>query len=163
MAILDVLVYPDPRLRCETEPVEVFGKELKKLISDMRETMCAHNGVGLAAPQVGLPLKLVVIEWEGERCALANPRILEMSGSEKKDEGCLSFPGVFEQIERPTSVRVAYQDEDGAEVERTIEGFPARIFAHEIDHLNNTLLIDRISPLKRAFLKKKMTRKANKQ
>lgn len=163
MAILDVLVYPDPRLREETTDVDDFGPELRRLIADMRETMLAAHGVGLAAPQVGVPKRIAVIEWEGHRFAIVNPEIVEQSGTARKDEGCLSFPGIYEDVERPDHVRVKYRDEDGAEQETDADGFLARIFAHEIDHLSGRLLIDNISPLKRTFLKKKMERRAKSQ
>ncbi|MDR0648822.1 MAG: peptide deformylase [Synergistaceae bacterium] len=160
MAILDVLVYPDPALRAMAEEVTVFDGKLKKLVSDMYETMYLSKGVGLAAPQAGIPIRLVVIDWEGARYALVNPRITEAEGAERAEEGCLSFPGIYEEIERPSKIRVAYQDEDGAPHDTVIEGFLARVFCHEIDHLEATLMIDRLSRLKQAFIKKKMERKA---
>lgn len=160
MAILDVLVYPDPKLREETVRVETFDADLRRLISDMRETMYAAKGVGLAAPQVGVNKRVAVIEWEDARFALVNPVIVEQEGEERRDEGCLSFPGIYEDVTRPTKVRAIYQDEEGVEHDVTVEGFLARIFSHEIDHLDQRLLIDNLSPMKRAFLKKKMGRKA---
>ncbi|MDR1019896.1 MAG: peptide deformylase [Synergistaceae bacterium] len=160
MAILDVLVYPDPALRVVAEEVTVFDDKLKKLVSDMSETMYLSKGVGLAAPQVGVSMRLVVIDWEGARYALVNPRITEEEGMERAEEGCLSFPGIYEEIERPGKIRVAYQDEDGIPHDEAIEGFLARVFCHEIDHLDAKLMIDRLSRLKRTFIKKKMERKA---
>jgi peptide deformylase len=160
MAILDVLVYPDPALRVVAEGVAVFDDKLKKLISDMYETMYLSKGVGLAAPQVGIPIRLVVIDWEGAKYTLVNPQITEEEGMERADEGCLSFPGIYEEIARPSKIRVAYQDEGGAQHDEAVEGFLARVFCHEIDHLDAKLMIDRLSRLKRAFIKKKMERKA---
>jgi len=160
MAVLEVLVYPNPALRATTRAVTEFDDALKKLVSDMWETMYLSNGVGLAAPQVGEPLRLVVIDWDGNRYVLANPEIVEAEGAVKCDEGCLSFPGIYEEVLRPDKIRVRYRDEHGEEHDETIEGFLARVFAHEIDHLNGKLLIDHLSPLKRTFLKKKMSRKA---
>lgn len=160
MSILDVKVYPDPVLRETSQDVDLFDDELRRLIADMRETMLASNGVGLAAPQVGVLKKIAVIEWEKERHALINPKIIEAEGTNRRDEGCLSFPGVYEDVERPERVRVAYQDEHGEHREIEAEGFLARIFAHEIDHLGGKLLIDQLSPLKRTFIRKKMARKA---
>jgi peptide deformylase len=160
MAVLDVLVYPDPALRVVAEEVAEFDDKLKKLISDMWETMYLSKGIGLAAPQVGIPARVVVIDWEGNRHALVNPRITEEHGEERAEEGCLSFPGIFEEITRPNKIKVLYQDEDGIGHEEEIEGFLARVFCHEIDHLDAKLMIDRLSRLKRAFIKKKMERKA---
>ncbi|MDL2263229.1 peptide deformylase [Synergistaceae bacterium OttesenSCG-928-I11] len=160
MAVLEVLVYPNTALRQEAICVSEFDDKLKKLINDMRETMYAANGVGLAAPQVGIPQKLVVIDWNGNRYVLVNPRIVEQEGEERREEGCLSFPGIYEEVARPEKIRVLYQDENGDEHDETIEGFLARVFAHEIDHLECKLMIDHLSPLKRTFLRKKMERKA---
>jgi peptide deformylase len=160
MAVLDVLVYPDPALRVMAEEVAEFDDKLRKLISDMWETMYLSKGIGLAAPQVGIPARVVVIDWEGNRHALVNPRITEAEGEERAEEGCLSFPGIFEEITRPNKIKVLYRDEDGIEHEDEIEGFLARVFCHEIDHLDAKLMIDRLSRLKRAFIKKKMERTA---
>lgn len=160
MAVLDVIVYPNHALRNETSEVSEFDEDLKKLANDMRETMYLSNGVGLAAPQVGIPKKLVVIDWDGNRYTLINPCILESEGEDRRAEGCLSFPGIYEDVTRPEKIRVTYRDEDGEEHDEVIEGFLARVFAHEIDHLESKLLIDHLSPLKRTFLRKKMERKA---
>lgn len=160
MAILKVLTFPNTSLRAETQPVTVFDDKLKRLASDMRETMLAHKGVGLAAPQIGIDKKLIVVEWEEHRFTMANPEIIAQEGSVSADEGCLSFPGIYESVSRPSIVTVSYQDENGEPREITGEGFLARIFAHEIDHLGGRLLIDNLSPLKRTFLRKKMERRA---
>jgi len=160
MAILDILVYPDPALRNECAEVTEFDDKIKKLVSDMFETMYSAKGVGLAAPQVGVPIKLFVAEWEGERHVVVNPLIMEAEGSEKCDEGCLSFPGIYEEVARPNKVRVMYRDENGDARDETVEGFLARVYAHETDHLNGKLLIDHLSALKRTFLRKKMDKKA---
>ena len=160
MAVLDILVYPNAALKAKTRPVEAFGDELKKTIADMKETMYLANGVGLAAPQVGDDRRLIVIDWQENRYVLVNPEILESEGEERCEEGCLSFPGIYEQVTRPNRIRVRYQDEEGEWHDEVIEGFLARVFAHEIDHLDGRLLIDNLSPLKRTFLRKKMERKA---
>jgi peptide deformylase len=159
MALLDVLVYPNPALRVTAENVTEFDGKLRKLLSDMLETMYFSKGVGLAAPQVGVPLRVVVIDWESNRYQLVNPRIIEEGGEEKAEEGCLSFPGIYEEITRPNKIRALYQDENGEAHDEVIEGFLARVFCHEIDHLDAKLMIDRLSGLKRAFIKKKMERK----
>jgi peptide deformylase len=163
MALLEVLAYPHPALRIPAEPVTEFDDKLRKLISDMWETMYFSKGIGLAAPQVGVSLRVVVIDWEGERYPLVNPRIIEEEGEERCEEGCLSFPGIYEEISRPLRIRVQYQDEAGDEYDEVIDGFLARVFSHEIDHLDAKLMIDHLSPLKRTFLKKKMERKAREQ
>jgi peptide deformylase len=159
MALLEVLVYPNPALRVVAEKVTGFDDKLRKLISDMWETMYLSKGVGLAAPQVGVPLRIVVIDWENNRYLLVNPQIVEEEGEERCEEGCLSFPGIYEEVTRPNKIRVIYQDETGLEHDEVIEGFLARVFLHEVDHLDARLLIDHLSPLKRTFLKKKMERK----
>jgi peptide deformylase len=160
MAVLNVLEYPDPVLREAASEVTEFGKDLKKLIVDMWETMYASKGVGLAAPQVGTPLRLFVADWEGNRRVMANPAIMEAEGAEKAEEGCLSFPGVYEEVTRPSKIRIVYFDENGERRDEIVEGYLARVFSHETDHLNGKLLIDSLSALKRAFIRKKMSKKA---
>jgi peptide deformylase len=160
MAILNVLEYPDPALREATSEVSEFGDKLKKLVADMWETMYLSKGVGLAAPQVGRPLKLFVADWEGHRRVAANPSIVETEGAEKVDEGCLSFPGIYEEVIRPAKIRIIYWDENGRRHDETADGYLARVFAHETDHLNGKLLIDNLSALKRAFIRKKMSKKS---
>lgn len=160
MAVLDVLTYPNPVLREKTRKVTEFDFKLLKLIADMRDTMYFSNGIGLAAPQVGHAIRLVVLDWEGHKYVLINPEILESEGEEICEEGCLSFPGIFENVTRPNKIRVRYTKDDWKEYEEVIEGFLARVFCHEIDHLNSKLLIDHLSPLKRTFLKKRMDRKS---
>jgi peptide deformylase len=160
MAMLDVLIYPDPALRAEASEVTDWDDGLKKLIIDMWETMYVSKGVGLAAPQVGVPKRLIVIEYEGERFVLINPSIMEEEGSERAEEGCLSFPGIYESVSRPSRIRVVYWDEAGELRDEVIEGFLARVFAHEIDHLSGRLFIDRLSSLKKGFIRKKMERQA---
>jgi peptide deformylase len=159
MAVLNVLEYPDPALRKATSEVSEFGDALKKLVTDMWETMYLSKGVGLAAPQVGRPVKLFVADWEGNRRVVANPSIVEAEGAERVDEGCLSFPGIYEEVTRPTKIRIIYSDENGERHDETAEGYLARVFVHETDHLNGKLLIDNFSALKRAFIRKKMSKK----
>lgn len=159
MAVLNVLEYPDPALRAATSEVDEFGDRLKKLVTDMWETMYLSKGVGLAAPQVGRPVKLFVADWEGNRRVVANPIIVETEGAERVDEGCLSFPGIYEEVTRPSKIRIVYYDENGKRHEETAEGYLARVLSHETDHLNGKLFIDNLSALKRAFIRKKMSRK----
>lgn len=165
MAILEVRTYPDPVLRAPTTMVTDFGESLQTLIADMRETMEAYNGVGLAAPQVGISLQIAVISWEEHQCVLINPKLTLPEGVEtiRQEEGCLSFPEIFVEVTRPTLVEVDYVDEKGLPRHLKAEGFLARIVCHELEHLNATLLIDNVTPLKRAFLKKKMARAKKKE
>jgi len=159
MAILDVLVFPNPVLREPAAKVTEFDNDLKRLVSDMWETMYLSKGVGLAAPQIGRLQKLFVSDWEGNKRVVINPEIVETEGMEINEEGCLSFPGIYEEVKRPSRVRIRYQDENGELHEDTVEGHLARIYSHESDHLNGKLLIDHLSALKRTFLRKKMSRK----
>ena len=159
MAILDILLFPNPALREPASEVTEFGDDLRRLVYDMWETMYLSKGVGLAAPQVGVPKKLLVCDWEGERRVVINPEIVEAAGAEKGDEGCLSFPGVYEEVTRPARVRVLYRDENGERRDEVAEGYLARVYSNETDHLNARLLIDHLSARKRAFLRKKMGRR----
>jgi peptide deformylase len=160
MAILSILEYPNPALRENASEVTAFGEDLRKLLTDMWETMYMSKGVGLAAPQVGIPLKLFVADWEGNRRVMANPMIMEAEGAEKAQEGCLSFPGIYEEVSRPAKIRIIYFDENGSHCDESVEGYLARVLSHETDHLNGKLLIDGLSALKRAFIRKKMSKKA---
>lgn len=160
MSVRKVCVYPDPVLREPTEEVTSFDEELKSLADEMLETMYASDGIGLAGPQVGISKKIAVIEYKGEKYVLINPVIFEREGAIIVEEGCLSFPGIYEKVEAPELIKVEYQDVNGDHFEKDVEGFLACVFSHEIDHLNGKLLIDRVSPLKRQFLKKKLAKQA---
>lgn len=160
MSVMKIYLYPDPVLREETQTVTEFGEELDKLASDMFETMQAADGVGLAAPQVGVPKKMVVIDYHGEQYVLINPEISGEGACAAIEEGCLSFPGIYEVVESPQSFHLKYQNTKGETCEADIEGFLACIISHEIDHINGKLLIDRVSPLKRQFIKKKIAKRA---
>ncbi len=161
MAILPIRVYPDPVLRVRCPKVESFDRELKRLASDMIETMHAAPGVGLAAPQVGVEQRLAVVDVSvgKDRSALkvlVNPEVVEENGREVDTEGCLSIPGVNEKVARPTSLRVVAQDLDGAEVEIEAEDFEARAICHEIDHLNGVLFVDHLRGLRRDRIKRQL-------
>lgn len=160
MSVKKICVYPDPVLRDQTIEITSFGEELAELVSDMWETMYVFDGIGLAGPQVGVSQKIAVIDYNGEKYVLINPLILEKKGSKIVEEGCLSFPGIYEKVESPEYIRVKWQNETGVSQEREIDGFLACVFSHEIDHLNGRLLIDRVSPLKRQFMKKKLAKLA---
>ena len=160
MSVRKICVYPDPVLREPTEEITLFDEELMMIVNDMWETMHVSDGIGLAGPQVGLAKKIAVIEYNGEKYVLINPIILERKELNTVEEGCLSFPGIYEKVESPEYIKVRYYDEKGELFEKEIEGFLACVFSHEIDHLNGKLLIDRVSPLKRQFLKKKIAKQA---
>ena len=163
MSLLTVRVYPDPSLRKPAREVTVFDRDLSAFIHDLWETMLAFDGVGLAASQVGVDLSVCVISWKENRLILVNPRIVHAEGEQVGDEGCLSFPGIFEKIKRPLRVRAEAQDGDGKPVSIDAEGFLARALCHEIDHLKGRLMIDHLSPLKREIVRKKLLKRAREE
>lgn len=156
MARLEVRIMGDPVLRTKAQPVETITDEMRRLVRDMFETMYAEEGVGLAAPQVGISDRIIVIDphVEGvEPLALVNPEILDASKeTEKSEEGCLSIPGLRDLVERSARVRVRGLTPEGELREVEAEGLLARILQHEVDHLDGILFIDRVSPLKRKLL-----------
>jgi peptide deformylase len=149
VSILDIRVLGDPVLRKETTPVKEITDELRKLIADMFETMYASEGIGLAAPQVGRTERLAVVDVDGAKYTLINPEILEKSGSDKSEEGCLSIPNIYGDVVRPMTVTVRAMNEDGAQYEITADELLGRCLQHEIDHLDGKLFIDYLSMLKR--------------
>jgi peptide deformylase len=163
MAILDILHFPDPRLRNKAKPVTEVTDELRELIDDMFETMYEAPGIGLASIQVNVPLRVIVVdvtEDRSEPLALINPEILSKEGVEEMDEGCLSVPGVYETVQRADRVRVRYLDRDGNSVERDAEGLLAVCIQHEIDHLDGKLFVDYLSNLKRQRIRKKLEKES---
>ena len=144
MAIRNILKDEDPALRKVCRPVTEFNERLWQLLDDMAETMYAAPGVGLAAPQIGILRRYCVIDVGDGLIELINPVITAMSGSQIGNEGCLSVPDRYEEVERPMTVTVRAQDRNGNNIEITAEGFKARAFCHEIDHLDGTLYIDRV-------------------
>jgi peptide deformylase len=151
VTILDIRVLGDPLLRQETKPVAAVTDELRRLIDDMFETMHAAKGIGLAAPQVGRLERIAVVDLEsGKRpITLVNPEIVSGEGSAKSEEGCLSIPDVFGDVERPADVVVRALDREGKPFEMPASELLARCFQHEIDHLHGKLFIDYLSVLKR--------------
>ena len=153
---LKVRLLGDPVLRAKAEPVAQITAEHKALIEDMYETMYAEEGVGLAAPQVGISERIIVVDPhddETPRFALINPRVIEFGEeAERGEEGCLSIPGLKDLVERPYSVIVEGTTPEGETRRIEAEGLLARILQHEIDHLDGVLFIDRLSPLKRKFV-----------
>lgn len=149
----DLTLYPAPVLRRPAAPIEAFDEGLKATVAAMLRRMYASHGVGLAAPQVGLKQRLLVLNPSGDpkdtagELVLVNPRITALQGEETLyEEGCLSFPGIYAEVRRPESCTVSAQDVDGKPFEATYEGFVARIIQHEVDHLEGVLLVDRMSP-----------------
>ena len=151
MTILDIRVLGDPVLRKPTAAVIDVTDELRKLIANMFETMYAAEGIGLAAPQVGRNERVAVVDVEGSKFTLINPRIISTQGTrkEKAEEGCLSIPDIYGDVERPFTVTIRAMNENGEDYEATGTELLGRCFQHEIDHLDGKLFIDYLSPLKR--------------
>ena len=149
MSILDIRVLGDPILREETKPVDAITEELRTLARDMFETMHVAKGIGLAAPQVGRSERMAVVEVDEHRLVIINPEIVAGEGKDKAEEGCLSIPDVYGDVERPAKVRVRATDLDGKTFEVEAEGLLGRCLQHEIDHLHGKLFIDYLSVLKR--------------
>ena len=150
MSLLDIHVLGSPVLRQETTPVAGITDELRRLIDDMFETMYAAKGIGLAAPQVGRTERVAVVDVDDEQIVLINPEIVERGDeSEKAEEGCLSIPDVYGDVQRPGRVVVRALDRDGNPFEREATGLLARCFQHEIDHLHGRLFIDHLSVIRR--------------
>lgn len=161
MAVLKILEYPDKRLRTRAKPVERVTDELRKLAADMLETMYAAPGVGLAATQVDVHKRLLVMdasENKDQPRVLINPEIVAKEGCAPGEEGCLSVPGVTDIVERATRIRVRALDRDGRPIEFEAEGLVAVCVQHEIDHLDGKLFVDYLSELKRQRLKKRATK-----
>lgn len=160
MAALQILKYPDARLHTIAKPVEVFDDALRKLVSAMAETMYEAPGIGLAATQVDVHQRVIVIdvsETKNQLKVFINPEILD-SGGEKRvyEEGCLSVPGIYEEVERPASVRVRALDEHGKPFELQADGLLAVCLQHEIDHLNGRVFVQYLSRLKQTRIRTKM-------
>lgn len=159
MARLAILEFPDPRLRTRAQPVTRFDAALSQLIDDMFETMYAAPGIGLAATQVDVHQRLIVIdisEAHDQPEVFINPEILAREGKEKMEEGCLSVPAIFEDVERAAKVRVRAQDRHGQVFERELDGLLAVCLQHEIDHLEGKLFVDYLSMLKRDRIRRKL-------
>ena len=157
MALLDVRLYGDPMLRRKAAHVREVTPELRRVIVDMIETMYHEAGIGLAAPQVGIPYRLLVMDdGKGGARALINPIITGRSGSVVDEEGCLSLPGIFGDVERSKLVTVQATDEDGRPFDLDAAGLQARVIQHEMDHLEGVLFIDLLSPVARDRIKKRI-------
>lgn len=163
MALLKIVHYPEPVLLTVGKPVENFDEDLKRLVSDMFETMYSAKGVGLAAPQVAVSQRLFVMdcsggEEESEKIALINPEIIHVEGEQYGDEGCLSFPGLYQKVQRSLRTIVRAQDVEGNHFELDIEDLPARCVLHETDHCDGIVFLDRMTTLKRQLAKQKIKR-----
>ena len=166
--IRTILHYPDARLREVGARVETFDAAFKELVDDMAETMYAAPGIGLAATQIGVPLQLFVVDIASDDepsdlRVFANPEFLEREGDVKFNEGCLSFPGATESIERAARVKVRAQDRDGKTFEIEADGLLAIALQHEYDHLQGVLMIDHLGPLKKRVLHRKMAKRSGDQ
>ena len=159
MAKLNILEFPDPRLTTVATAVETFDNELKKLVEDMTETMYSANGIGLAATQVNVHKRLLVLdvsEDQDQPRVYINPEILSQSGEQTHEEGCLSVPGIYANMKRAENITVKAQDIEGNSFEEQLEELHAVCVQHEMDHLIGRLFVDYLSPLKRNMVKKKL-------
>jgi peptide deformylase len=162
MALLNILEYPDPRLRKVAAPVGAVTPEIQKLVRDMAETMYAAPGVGLAATQVDVHKRVIVIDISQTRDELRvfiNPEIVATDGEAENEEGCLSVPGYYDRVTRAAAITVRAQDEDGRSFELETDGLLAVCVQHEMDHLLGRVFVDRLSPLKRARLSARLRKK----
>lgn len=146
MTILEIVKHPDPILTAPCKEVTVFNEELGKLLDDMHETMVENDGVGIAAPQVGRSIRAAIVDFDEEQdvIEMINPVVTATGGEDTDVEGCLSFPGLFGEVERPFYVRIEAQERDGSLYELEAEGYEARAIQHEIDHLNGILFDSKI-------------------
>ena len=163
MTVLPILVYGDARLEAVNEPVEDFGEELGSLIEDLFDTGWNAPGLGLAAPQIGINLRIATIDPSvgkdpNARMVLANPEIISHRGGARLEEGCLSFPGLFTTIQRPTTLRVRAQDESGRWCEVDAEGLLAQAICHEVDHLDGILLVHHLRGMKRRLFMRRVVK-----
>ena len=161
MARLAIIEFPDPRLRTVAKPVEAVDKRIRQLIDDMFETMYEAPGIGLAATQVDVHLRLLVLDVSEDNTqpmVFINPEILSAEGSQVYQEGCLSVPGIYADIERANSICVRALDRDGQSFEISTEGLLAVCIQHEMDHLAGKVFVDYLSPLKRELAKKKLAK-----
>lgn len=159
MAIRKIIYLPDARLRQPSTEISCFDERLQLLIDDMFETMYQAQGVGLAAPQIGINLRLSVVDVSGDgsqQLVLVNPEIIHAEGLAPYQEGCLSVPGAYEQVMRAERVTMRAQDRHGAYYEMSADGLLGECFQHEIDHLNGKLFVDLLSPLKRSIARRRM-------
>lgn len=167
MAVLEILKYPHPLLKRPSEKIDRINEETRKLIQDMIETMYHSNGIGLAACQIGIPRRIIVldvspIDPQRNLFAMINPEVISEEGEIDHEEGCLSVPDCFEKVKRRERIRVKGISADGKEIEVSGEGILAFALQHEIDHLNGVLILDRVSRLKRDIYRSKLKKEKRK-
>jgi peptide deformylase len=166
MSTLDILTFPDARLRNKAKPVPAVTDEVRRIVDDMFETMYAAPGIGLAAIQVDVPLRVIVIDISDTKdspLCLINPEILDRQGEERMEEGCLSVPGYYEEVTRAEKIRVRALNRDGETFELDADGLLAVCIQHEIDHLDGKLFVDYVSSLKRQRIRKKLEKEQRQQ
>ena len=156
---LKIINYPDPRLKKVSKPLDAIDDSVKQLAARMFELMREHKGVGLAAPQVGKNVRLFVMNHTGDPAddrVYINPSLFEAEGSEEGEEGCLSLPGINAHVVRDKTLRIVAIDLDGKEIDQKATGYQARVWQHEFDHLNGTLITDRMGPVAKMATRKKL-------
>jgi len=166
MSTLEILTFPDTRLRNRAKPVPLVNDEIRQTVDAMFETMCQAPGIGLAAIQVNIPLRIVVVdisEQQNSPLCLINPEIFERRGQQEIDEGCLSVPGFYELVSRAETIGMRALNRDGAPFELEADGLLAVCIQHEVDHLDGKLFVDYLSPLKRQRIRKKLEKDRRQQ
>jgi peptide deformylase len=157
MAARDIVIWPEKVLNTPTEPVTAFGEKLDALLADMHDSVIKAEGIGIAANQIGVPLRVALVgKGDGTFFEIVNPEILERSGEVHLKEGCLSVPDEWEQVKRFEKVKVRFQDKAGAWHETEADGQLAHVFQHEIDHLDGTVYVSHLSNLKRTLIRERM-------
>ncbi len=152
-----IKIYPDPILRQKAAPVDIITKEILQISHEMVDTMYSYEGIGLAAPQIGISKQIIIVDYGEGPLILFNPEIIEMSKEQDEiEEGCLSLPDITVPVLRPIKIKVRFTDENNKISEINVENLAAKVFQHEIDHLNGILIIDHISPLKKAVINSKL-------
>ena len=149
---LEIVLWPDPILLSGTQPIEVVDEELRLVVGEMRRVLFEQRGVGLAAPQVGVPVRLMLVcpsGAPGDETVVLNPELVAVEGLEEGEEGCLSFPGLYGDVPRALTIEVRYQDLELRPRHMVLEGWVARIFQHELDHLNGEVFVDKMVPASR--------------
>lgn len=161
MSDRQVRVYGDPVLRVKSKPVLEMDSSVEELVDEMFEALEEEGGIGLAAPQIGVPLRIIVVSLPAEigrtEVALINPEIKSAEGWQEFEEGCLSVPGIFDKVKRRARIKIEGLLPNGARFESEYEGFPATVFQHEIDHLDGVLFVDRLPRMKRRLLEKELS------
>ena len=160
MSLKEIIKYPDPVLRKKSESVREIDEEVKQLIEDMTETMYASRGIGLAAVQIGVLKRVIVVNVGDELICMVNPEIVESEGKSQMEEGCLCLPGVMVDIERKEKIKVKGLNDKGEKIVIDAEGLLARALQHEIDHIYGVLIIDKVSKIKRELLTNKLRKEA---